>query len=305
MGRSGAASPLPVVCIGNFVAGGGGKTPTAIEIVALCRAEGLNPGFLTRGYGGREAGPLLVDPTLHGFREVGDEALLLARHAPTVVARRRSEGALLLAEMGLDLIVMDDGFQSPSLAKDLSLVVVDAARGIGNGRVMPAGPLRAPFRLQLGRADAVIVTGRGEAAMDVVRAASRAGLPVLRAGVVTSAPADAFRGKNCLAFAGIADPRKFERSLAETGANVERLIAFPDHHAFTNGDVERILFEADRRKLVPVTTEKDHVRLASLEGAGAARLREICRVLPVRMVFDDGRRMVSMIAAALEQRRLR
>ena len=148
-GRRMAAGPgvsvgVPIICVGNLVIGGAGKTPTAIEVANVCRQLRLNPGFLSRGYGGREAGPVLVSHAIHTASDVGDEPLLLARHAPTVVAADRPSGAKLLASIGVDVIIMDDGFQNPSLAKDLSLIVIDAARGIGNGFIFPAGPLRGP-----------------------------------------------------------------------------------------------------------------------------------------------------------------
>ena len=149
MARAGVTVELPVICVGNLVVGGAGKTPTALEVASVCRKLRLNPGFLTRGYGGKESGPLCVSPAIHTAAEVGDEALLLAQFAPTVVAADRPSGAKLLARLGADVVVMDDGFQNASLSKDLTLVVIDGARGIGNGWSFPAGPLRAPLVAQM------------------------------------------------------------------------------------------------------------------------------------------------------------
>ncbi len=180
MARPGVTLDVPVICIGNLVVGGAGKTPTALEVASVCRKLKLNPGFLTRGYGGRERGPLCVSAGAHTAEDVGDEALLLAQFAPTVIAADRPSGAKLLAQLGADVVVMDDGFQNPSLDKDLSLVVIDAERGIGNGFVFPAGPLRAPLAAQIRIADALVVLGEG-AGGKAVRIAARAGRPTLRA----------------------------------------------------------------------------------------------------------------------------
>ncbi|MBN9010823.1 MAG: tetraacyldisaccharide 4'-kinase [Rhizobiales bacterium] len=172
--------PVPVVCVGNFVLGGAGKTPTALAIARLARGRGMKPGFLASGYGGKASGVLLVRPG-DGASLVGDEPLLLAAAAPTVIGRDRAAAAKRLIEEGVDLIVMDDGFQNPLLAKDLSLAVVDAAVGIGNGMVFPSGPLRAPLGPQLARADALVVVGDGDAAEPLIRAAARAGRQTQRA----------------------------------------------------------------------------------------------------------------------------
>src|SRR5581483_10015283 len=178
MGWRGRVAGIPVLCIGNLTVGGAGKTPTAIAVAQMLIAAGKHPMFLSRGYGGRLAGPVRVDPAVHHATDVGDEPLLLARIAPTIVARDRVAGARLARESGADAIVMDDGFQNPSLAKDLSVVVVDGERGIGNGKVVPAGPLRAPLAAQLAHAQAVLVIGAPEGAQTVVAAARAKALPV-------------------------------------------------------------------------------------------------------------------------------
>ena len=159
---------LPVICVGNFTMGGAGKTPVALKLAALLRERGIRPGFLTRGYGGRERGPYLVNAASDGAARVGDEPLLLAEAAPTVVSRDRPAGARLLETLAVDAIVMDDGFQNPSLAKDFSLIVIDAAAGLGSGRVFPLGPLRAPLAFQAGMADAILLLGGGTGGGDIV-----------------------------------------------------------------------------------------------------------------------------------------
>ena len=232
--------PVPVICVGNFVVGGAGKTPTCLALARIARGRGLKPGFLTRGYGGAAKGPLLVDPATHNAAAVGDEPLLLAAAAPTVVGGDRVAGARLLLDQRVDLIVMDDGFQNPSLAKDLSLVCVDADVGIGNGMVTPSGPLRAPLAVQLRKADAVIVIGEGERAEPLIRAAARAGRQVLRAGLKPARVRE-WRKEPILAFAGIGRPEKFFASLAAAGATVKRTVPFPDHHRFSESDAATLL----------------------------------------------------------------
>ncbi len=178
LGRSGVRIGIPVLCVGNPTVGGAGKTPTAIALARLLIAAGERPAFLSRGYGGRLAGPQLVDPARHTSIEVGDEPLLLARVAPTVAARDRRAGACVAKEIGASVIVMDDGFQNPSIEKDLSILVIDGRRGIGNGRVLPAGALRAPLGAQLDRAQAILVIGDCSGAAEVVGAAQMRALAV-------------------------------------------------------------------------------------------------------------------------------
>lgn len=280
MDRPGARGALPVVCVGNFTLGGAGKTPTALALAAALAAAGRRPAFLSRGYGGRLAGPVGVDPARHAAADVGDEPLLLARRAPTVVARDRPAGAALCAALGADVVVMDDGLQNPSLAKDLCLAVVDAGAGFGNGRVMPAGPLRAPLARQWPHAHALVLVGEGAPGEEAAQAAAARGLRVLRATLVPDpAVAAALAGRRVLAFAGIGRPEKFFATLRTLGAEVVRAEGFPDHHAYTREERARLLAAARREDLLPVTTEKDAARLAG-DALGTA-----ATALPVRLAF--------------------
>ncbi|MBA3518690.1 MAG: tetraacyldisaccharide 4'-kinase [Rhizobiales bacterium] len=288
----GVSVGVPIICIGNLVLGGAGKTPTAIEVANVCRQLRLNPGFLSRGYGGREAGPVLVSHAIHTASDVGDEPLLLARHAPTVVAADRPSGAKLLASIGVDVIIMDDGFQNPSLAKDLSLIVIDAARGIGNGFIFPAGPLRGPAAAQIRRADALVLLGQGKPGASV-RVAARAGRTLMRAHVEAVRRSGLDR-QPYLAFAGIADPGKFFATLSAAGAEVGFTMRFPDHHLFSDADCERILVQAAGRGLIPITTEKDRVRLDGRGGA-AERLAAATEIFPIRVCFEEPRRLQALI----------
>jgi tetraacyldisaccharide 4'-kinase len=302
--QRGQRAGVPVVCIGNFTAGGAGKTPTALGVAHMLAAAGERPVFLSRGYGGRLAGPVLVDPANHGADQVGDEPLLLACAAPTVVARARVEGAALAVAAGAGVIVMDDGFQNPSLAKDLSVLVVDGRYGIGNGRVIPAGPLRAPLEAQLARAHALVVIGTASGAADVIAAARAYNIPVFAArlrpdpGFVT-----AVGGGRALAFAGIGDPQKFFATLADAGIVVAATRSFPDHHRYTQAQARALCDDADRDGLILVTTEKDHVRLAG--DAELAELAAHAHALPVALALDDEERFRSLLLDRLADARHR
>ncbi|TDR93888.1 tetraacyldisaccharide 4'-kinase [Enterovirga rhinocerotis] len=295
MAKPGVTPPVPVVCIGNVTVGGSGKTPTALAIAALLRDAGRRPSFLTRGYGGSLAGPVQVDPARHGSAEAGDEPLLLAQGAPSIVSRDRPAGAALAASLGADVIVMDDGLQNPSLAKTLSFAVFDGAVGIGNGCVLPAGPLRAPLGAQWPRIDAAIVIGAGEAGDRVAEDAASRAIPVFRARLRPDPDvADRLAGRRALAFAGIGRPAKFFETCRELGLLVEAERAFPDHHPYRAVEIAALLDEAERAGLVPVTTQKDAVRLAGLRG-GEPRLGLI-QTVPITCAFDeadDVRRLLS------------
>jgi tetraacyldisaccharide 4'-kinase len=299
MRQPGIQAPRPVICIGNFTVGGSGKTPVALAVAALLAEAGERPFFLTRGYGGRLAGPVRVDPAVHTPNDVGDEPLLLAHAAPTIVSRNRPAGARLAVETGAGALVMDDGLQNPSLAKDLSLAVIDAATGVGNGLPLPAGPLRAPLDAQWPQVGAVIVVGDGEAGEALAHEAERREKPVLRARIAPEpVAASGLRGRRVLAFAGIARPPKFFETLESCGATVERRHAFPDHHPYAAAEVNGLVAEAAAEGLTPVTTEKDRVRLEGLDGARTAPIL----VLPVRLVLADEARAQNLLKAALERR---
>jgi tetraacyldisaccharide 4'-kinase len=299
--RRGNKVGIPIVCIGNLTVGGAGKTPAAITVARMLAERGERPAFLTRGYGGDLKGPLRVDADRHGAAEVGDEPLLLARVAPTIVARSRVEGASAAAVSGASVIVMDDGFQNPSLAKDAAVLVVDARRGIGNGRVIPAGPLRAPLDAQLARAHALVVVGASALSADVAAPARRRNLPVFAARLHPDrAFLAALGGGRVLAFAGIGDPEKFFATLAGAGVEVAARRSFPDHHRYTRADAAALCGQADREGLVLVTTEKDLVRLAGDDRV--AELAARARALPVTLMFEDaagfGALLFERIAAA-------
>jgi tetraacyldisaccharide 4'-kinase len=260
--RRGLHAGVPVLCVGNYHVGGAGKTPTVLALSKLLRELGETPVVLSRGYGGRLRGPVRVDPGRHAASDVGDEPLMLAAHLPVVVARKRAEGVPLVRAQGATVIVMDDGFQSPAVVKDASLIVIDAGRGIGNGEVFPAGPLRAPLQPQLARTDALIIVGNGDAAATVAAAIAGQGKPVLHAHLKPDATQVAsLQGKRVLAFAGIGDPARFFATLRASSIDVVRERAFADHHPYSRAEIDPLIDEARREGLTLVTTEKDLARL--------------------------------------------
>jgi tetraacyldisaccharide 4'-kinase len=278
--------PMPVICVGNIVVGGAGKTPTVQALVRHFRALGRHPHVLTRGYGGSEVGPRAVDRIRHDFTRVGDEALLLAAEATTWVARWRPDGAVAAAEMGADLLIMDDGFQNPTLVKDLSLVVVDGGYGFGNGRVMPAGPCREAPATALARAHAVVLIG--EDTVGVGRLCSS--VPVLRATLKSGPEAAELAGKRVVAFAGIGRPDKFFASVEAAGAEIIESVAFPDHHPFSATELTDLFRTADDAGAVLVTTAKDAVRVPEV-------LRARLFVLTVALVWSDEAALCHVLSA--------
>jgi tetraacyldisaccharide 4'-kinase len=258
-------APAPVICVGNLVAGGAGKTPVTLALTDWLVANGVAVHIVTRGYGGRNVGPLRVDVPRHDADEVGDEALLLASRAPCWVARDRPAGVAAAIETGAEAVLLDDGFQNPAAAKTLSLLVVDAGYGFGNGRVMPAGPLRENLSRGLARAEMVVLlTADGEKHGKPV--AGLGARPVVEA-ILTPVEGERFAGRRVLAFAGIGRPEKFFATLRRVGAELVVEHGFPDHHRYREPDITALRRAADRARAQLVTTSKDFVRLTSVARA--------------------------------------
>jgi tetraacyldisaccharide 4'-kinase len=271
---------VPVICIGNLTAGGSGKTPVSISIAKMLATEMFHPFFVTRGYGGKVKN-ILVNNKKHSAREVGDEPLLLSHQAPVVVAPNRFNGAELAVREGADLIIMDDGFQNPSLYKNLSFLVFDGNYGIGNGKLLPAGPLRETFAKGIKRADALIILGK-----DKHNLAQRSNLPVFYAH--TEAGETAVETSDIIAFAGIGHPQKFYHTLSGLGFNIVEAIDFPDHHFYTKEELESILQKAQRLNAKVYTTSKDYVKIPPL-------LQKEINMLEISIVWDEPDKLMDFI----------
>ena len=300
--RRGLNAGIPVFCVGNYHGGGAGKTPTVRALADLLRELGETPVVLSRGYRGRLRGPVRVDASRHDAGDVGDEPLMLSQYVPVVVSRDRADGVALAKSMAATVILMDDGFQNPAVAKDASFIVIDARRGVGNAQVMPSGPLRAPLAEQIERTDALIVIGEGRAADAVASVVAGQNKPVLRARFrPDEASLSALRGKRVLAFAGIGDPARFFATLSGAGIDVARTRVFADHHPLTQGEIDGLVAAAGREGLVLVTTEKDVARLQS-GGELPDRLRGVIP-FKVTLAFDDATALRAFVSAKLFESR--
>jgi tetraacyldisaccharide 4'-kinase len=283
--RPGWHAPVPVICCGNVTVGGAGKTTLSLELGRRLLAGGHLVHFLSRGYGGsvrasRRVGP--GDPAAL----VGDEPLLLAEVAPTWTGGDRAASARAAVRAGAAVLVLDDGLQNPSLHKDLSLLAIDGATGFGNGRVLPAGPLREPVAAGASRCQAAVLIGADRAG---AAAALPPGLPLLRARLVHGPEVAALAGRRVFAFAGIAAPERFFASLEAAGVVLAGRMGFPDHHRYTDGELRRLLDAAAQLDGVPVTTRKDAVRLP-------AALRAQVRVAGIGIVWEDPAAIEALLA---------
>ena len=269
-------APVPVICVGNAVMGGAGKTQVCLDLARRLSGGSRAVHVLSRGYGGREKGPVRIDPTIHDASDVGDEALVLARHATTWVGAERTRTARAATDAGAGLLIMDDGFQNPDLKKDLNLLVIDGGYGFGNGRVCPAGPLRERAESAFARTDAVCIIGTpGPAMPDIPE-----DLPVFQARIRPDPGMASLKGKKVIAFAGIGRPEKFFDTLREAGAEIADTVSYPDHHPYSARDLDNLKDRAATLGADLVTTEKDHARLSD---AYTSRILAV----PVLLEWDD------------------
>lgn len=276
---------VPVICVGNFVVGGAGKTPTVHMLAKFARTQGFKVGILSRGHGGAITTPTVVQLDKHNAHDVGDEALLHAQNSTTVISANRVVGAELLIKQDCTIILMDDGFQNPALHKDFNLVVTDAKRGLGNGFAMPGGPMRVPFKHQLLHADAVLITGKGNASDTVIRKTARAAKPVFLS-TTDVIGRTKYKGEKALAFAGIADPTKFFDTLKDVGVELVAQQGFGDHHVFTEEECADLIDRSKAQKLQLFTTEKDAARLKGM-GEAQEKVLELSEVVRIALKPED------------------
>lgn len=286
----------PVICVGNLVAGGAGKTPVALSLAGLLQDQGYNPHLLTRGYGGMESGPLQVSPGRDTAYDVGDEALLLVEKAPTWVSSNRPLGAQEAMDSGANIVIMDDGFQNPIIYKDFSFLVIDGVVGLGNRQVMPAGPLREDLKSGLGRADAIVIVGEDKTgAADHLRRLSD--IPILFAALAADEGNPDIKGKKVFAFAGIGRPQKFKETLEAGGAQIEGWREFPDHFPYDDEDLKGLVAKAEAQDIMLITTAKDHVRIPN-------GLRQKIRKFSVHIVWQNPDTVAPLIEQSLQKRTL-
>ena len=287
---------LPVICVGNISIGGTGKTPITATLCRIAKEQGYTPCILMRGYKGRETGPIFADPSVHISADIGDEALMLALANDVCVSADRIRGARFIAAQNkFDLIIMDDGMQNPWLCKDLTLAVFDGQSGLGNQRILPAGPLRERLSSGLGKADAVVLNGKDESGVKPLLAPD---MPVLEGQLHPDQKiAKTLRGKQLIGFAGIGRPQRFFATLRQTGAEVVRELSFADHHNYSEADLARLHQEAFNAGAELVTTHKDWVRLPP-------EWRARVLALPVSFRFSRAHKaaLITLISSALAKR---
>ena len=276
--KQGYKSTLPVICVGNIFVGGVGKTPVCLALGELLHAHDHSFYYLNNGYKAQKQN-VVVDRRAHAALDVGDEALLLNEMAPTIVSSNRAKGAKLAEKWGAHAIIMDDGFQNPTLKKDFSFIVIDGKKGFGNGRVLPAGPLREPVLEGLKRANAIILAGEDTWGVRFYLKRNNIDLPVLTGHFqLDETVVSLFQGKKVFAFAGLGNPQKFYQSLTDSGIQVQGTEDFPDHYHYTRFDIEYLRKKA--KNLPLLTTEKDGVKLSK-------DMRQNIFVMPGQFIFDN------------------
>lgn len=286
--RSKTKIDIPVLCIGNLVSGGAGKTPIALSIGQKLNVK-HNISFLTRGYGGIEAGPIEVNPDEHSSYEVGDEALILSEVGPTWVSRNRTAGAIAAKNAGFEIVIMDDGFQHTSLVKTLSFVIIDGPYGFGNGRLIPAGPLREPIYSGLKRADVIVLVGEVNPSIIELLPNNK---PLLRASLVPAEMGTQLSNNNVIGFAGIGRPTKFLETLEKMGLDVIDFVAFPDHYRFRESEIRELYEKATEVDAILVTTFKDMKRVPK-------NVAHLCQPIGITVVWEDDNEIQQLLDSVI------
>ena len=280
---------LPIICVGNIVVGGAGKTPVSLKIGKILKTAGYNPHFVSKGYAGIIKTNTLVE-SWHSPKTVGDESLMLSEVAPTWIGIKRNESIQLAKEKGGDCIIMDDGFQNPTIYKDLSIIVINSSQEFGNRRVMPSGPLRESIRRGLSRTNLIIVIGK---VTDYLKKTIPDNIPVISAKFNINNENKIFKGQKITAFAGIAYPEKFFNSLREQGAKIVKEVTFPDHHIFDENDLLSLAEIANKTQSILVSTQKDFVRIPK-------SYRSLVNTLEGEIVFENEELFKEIITNVIE-----
>ena len=281
--------PLPIICVGNIVVGGAGKTPVALKIGKLLIKAGYKPGFISKGYAGLIKNSTLVK-SWHSARSIGDESILLSEVANTWVGVDRINSARLAKEKNSNCLIMDDGFQNPTIYKDFSIIVINASQEFGNKRVMPSGPLRESIKRGLSRSNLVIVIGDPSHELKQLIPKN---IPIVKAKFEIKKENKNFKGQNIIAFAGIAYPEKFFQSLTDEGAKIFKKITFPDHHIYSENDLLSLAEIANKKKSILVSTKKDFVRIPK-------SFRSLVNTLEGEIVFEDEEFIVEILSNVIE-----
>ena len=287
-------SPIPTICIGNIVVGGAGKTPVSLKISKLLIKAGYNPHFITKGYAGIVSDCTLVE-NWHSPITVGDESLLLSKVAPTWIGKNRIRSSYLAKENNADCLIMDDGFQNPSIHKDFSIVIIDGEQEFGNQKVLPAGPLREKIQTGLSRANIAVVIG--DMSEELINIMPK-NITVFNAKFEIDKNNEIFKGKNITAFAGIAYPDKFYDSLDEQGAKIVKKISYPDHYIYTENDMLSLAETANKTKSILVSTKKDYVRIPK-------SYRSLVNTLDGEIIFKDEELVVKILSNIIENHLLK
>lgn len=283
---------VPVICVGNAVAGGAGKTPVVLSIAENIKKYEISPHLLSRGYGGRIRKTTLVDLKIHTANDVGDEPLLLAAKGPTWVTKNRNDAGVQAIRAGAEMLIMDDGLQNPDLCKDLSILVIDGGYGFGNGKGIPAGPLRDSIKNVLKRTDAIVIIGEDKRGLGQKFKDMK---PILHAEFIPDKECHYIAGKRVIAFAGIGRPSKFFKTLSGLRCEIIEKKSFPDHHLYSPRDIRKIMNLAEMNNATPVTTEKDFVRLP-------VNVRNDIRKISVTLKWQEPRLLDNLVLSAIQNR---
>jgi len=282
-------SPLPVICIGNIVVGGAGKTPVSLKIGKMLIKAGYKPHFISKGYAGIIKTSTLVE-SWHSPTSVGDESILLSKVAPTWIGKNRNKSGEYAKMQGGDCLIMDDGFQNPRIYKDFSIIVINASQEFGNKRVMPSGPLRESIKMGLTRTNLVVIIG--DTADDLKKLIPNH-IPIMSAKFIINKENKIFKGQKITAFAGIAYPEKFFTSLAEQGAQIVKEVIYPDHHIYLENDLLNLAEIANKTQSILVSTQKDFVRIPK-------SYRSLVNTLEGEIVFDNEELLLKILSNVVE-----